>query len=343
MPEIRKIAVMTSGGDSPGMNACIRAVARRGEALGLEVVGFERGWEGLVDNQCTTLSERVNSIKHGGTMLKTARSERFFQKEYRETARANLLHHGVDGLLTIGGNGTFRGLRQFLKESDIKGLGIPATIDNDIHGTESIGFDTAVNTAIEAIDRIRDTAGSDERLFLVEVMGRHSGQIALHVGVAGGADEIILPERKVDITALASRLHTMNEQGACSWVVVVSEGSSLGGADQLAEALKVYDPPPLRVCTLGHVQRGGQPTARDRVLGTKLGGAAVDALFRGESDKMVGHREDRIHLTGLGSGCDLPNPLDPILLELLPSIDARRLSGPCPRLRRLVLTGKAGN
>ena len=316
------------------MNACIRAVARRGDALGVEVIGFKRGWEGLLDNLSARLTEHVNSIKEGGTLLKTARCERFFERKHREKAAENLSRHKVDGLLAIGGNGTFRGLEKFLKETGFKGLGIPATIDNDIHGTESIGFDTAVNTAIEAIDRIRDTAGSDERVFLVEVMGRSSGQIALHVGVAGGADEILLPELETDIPGLASRLHDMEEQKACSWVVVVSEGIELGGAAQVAEALKPYDPPPLRVCTLGHIQRGGQPTARDRVLATKLGGAAVDTLMGGESGKMVAQWEGGLHLPPLALGYDTANPLDPVLLELLPSLDARRLSRPPNATRR---------
>ena len=311
------------------MNACVRAIARRGEALGLEVMGFKRGWEGVIDNLSTTLSEHVNSIKEGGTMLKTARCERFYKRRYRKKAADNLKAHGVDALLAVGGNGTFRGLDRLLQETDLKGLGIPATIDNDIHGTESIGFDTAVNTAIEAIDRIRDTAGSDERLFLVEVMGRHSGQIALHVGVAGGADEILLPEIEIDIPALASRLHVVEEEKACSWVVVVSEGNPFGNAEAVAQALREhFEPPSLRVCTLGHIQRGGQPTARDRVLATKLGGASVDALLRGETGKMVGQWKGSLHLPPLAFAYENANPLDPVLLELLPSLDARRLCGP---------------
>lgn len=289
---VQRIAVLTSGGDAPGMNAAIRAVVRSADARGIAVDGVHRGYEGLIDGRVSYLSPRsVSGILHlGGTMLGSARSERFRADEGRRRAIAELRRHDVEGLIVIGGDGSFRGADALSRESDIAVVGIPGTIDNDLSGCDyTLGFDTAVNTALEAIDRIRDTAASHERAFFIEVMGRASGWIALYSAIAGGATEVLVPERPTDIPALRQRIRKAFETGKRYCLVIVAEGDELGGAFEVArqcgERLSNVSH---RVTTLGHVQRGGSPSMRDRVLAARLGDAAVRALLDGRDRIMVG-------------------------------------------------------
>lgn len=294
---MERIAVLTSGGDAPGMNAAIRAVVRSADARGLDVFGVRRGYEGMVDGQLSHLSARdVSGILHlGGTMLGSARSERFLTPEGRRTAIGALRRHGIDGVIVIGGDGSFHGADALSRESDIAVVGVPGTIDNDLSGCDyTLGFDTAVNTALEAIDRIRDTAASHQRAFFIEVMGRSSGWIALYSAIAGGATEVLVPERPTDVGKLQQRIHEAFAIGKQYCLVVVAEGDHAGGAFAVAarcgEGLSGLSH---RVTTLGHVQRGGPPSMRDRILAARLGDAAVTALLDGEDRIMVGelHRE----------------------------------------------------
>lgn len=296
------IAVLTSGGDAPGMNACIRAVVRCGAANGLLVLGFRRGFTGLIAGDYIKLDPRTvaNIIQRGGTFLGTSRSPEFKQVEGRRKAIEALEKAGVDGLIVIGGDGSFRGIQELIHESKIRAVGIPGTIDNDIYGTDStIGFDTAVNTALEAIDRIRDTAASHERLFFVEVMGRQTGFLALEVGLAGGAEAVIVPEASAHMKQLCKILNDSQSRGKSSSIVIVAEGDKPGMAFTLAEQVKVCLGMEARVVVLGHIQRGGVPTARDRVLASRLGAAAVEALLEGKNGVMVGEVNNSVSLTPL--------------------------------------------
>lgn len=291
--KLRKIAVFTSGGDSPGMNACIRAVVRTATYYGIEVAGIIRGYEGMIDNDIISLSRTsVSGIIHrGGTILKSARSKRFFEKQHRETAYQNLKKHAIDGIVAIGGDGTFKGALQFNTEyPDVKIVGTPGTIDNDLYGTDyTIGFDTAINTAIEAIDKIRDTADSHDRLFFVEVMGRDAGLIALYSGLASGAEDILIPEIATDIDSLVNKLTSETNKTKKSNIVVVAEGDDAGGAMQIAEKVKPLLPDfDIRVSILGHIQRGGNPSALDRLQASEMGVAAVEALLQEKSNLMIG-------------------------------------------------------
>lgn len=303
MDNIRRIAVYTSGGDAPGMNACLRAVVRAAVTNDLEVIGIRRGYEGMIDGDWVELDGRSvsNIIQKGGTILKSARSDRFRTKEGRALAAEQLRLAGVDALVGIGGDGTFRGAALFCEEHGFPAVGCPGTIDNDLFGTdETIGYDTALNTAIENIDRIRDTADAHDRLFLVEVMGRDAGFIALNCAIGGGAELVLIPERLSEMGEVKNRILSLMSAQARSSIVVVAEGDELGGARGIEQAL-LEDPAfariDLRVCILGHTQRGGAPTARDRVLASRLGTAAVDALLEGHSNVMVGVLNGDIRLT----------------------------------------------
>lgn len=299
---MKTIAVLTSGGDAPGMNACIRSVVRSGAAHGLQVIGFRRGFTGLMAGDYIPLGPRAvaNLIQRGGTFLGTSRSPEFKQVKGRLKAIEVLKSAGIDGLIVIGGDGSFRGIHDLIQECDIRAVGIPGTIDNDIYGTDvSIGFDTAVNTALGAIDRIRDTAASHERLFFVEVMGRSSGFLALEVGLAGGAEAVVVPEAPTDIKDLSSVLIESQRRGKGSSIIIVAEGDVPGAAFTIADQVKACVGMESRVVVLGHIQRGGSPTARDRVLASRLGAEAVEALMNGKSGVMVGEMNNKVVLTPL--------------------------------------------
>jgi 6-phosphofructokinase 1 len=286
---------MTSGGDAPGMNAAIRSVTRAALAGGFRVLGFKRGYEGILHGQFQAMDSRSvsNILQRGGTILKTARSAEFQTVAGMKKAARVLDDFGVNALVAIGGDGTFRGAIDFAKIWKGQFIGIPGTIDNDLAGTDfTIGFDTAVNTAVEAIDKIRDTADAHERFFLVEVMGRHCGQIALRVGIAGGAEEILIPERPQDIREVCERLQSGRCLGKTSSLIVVAEGVK-GGALAVAEQLKKLSRIEYRVVILGYIQRGGNPTASDRCLATRLGAYAVRAVVDGETGKMAGEINGR--------------------------------------------------
>jgi 6-phosphofructokinase 1 len=295
---ISKLGVFTSGGDAPGMNAAIRAVVRASIFYQKEVYGIMRGYEGMIDGEIVKLGARSvgNIVQRGGTILKSARSESFRTPEGREKAYQNLKKNGIDALIAIGGNGTFNGLHKFYEEFKVPSICIPGTIDNDLPGSDfTIGFDTATNTAVEAIDRIRDTALSHNRLFFVEVMGRHSGYIALNSGVAGGAVGIIIPEENMTMDELFIKLDEGGRTNKKSSLIVVAEGSKIGGALELAKKVaernNYFD---IKVTILGHLQRGGPPTYFDRVLASKMGVAAVEGLLAGKCDSMVGYKENKV-------------------------------------------------
>jgi len=295
---MKKIAVLCSGGDSPGMNACIRAVVQAGHYHGIEIWGVKRGYNGLMDDDFLPLhTETLGNIIHlGGTILKSARAPRFMTYEGRAQAFQNLQKRGMDGLVVIGGDGSYTGAKIFLQEfPEMKIIGTPGTIDNDLYGTDfTIGYDTAINTAMQAIDRLRDTADSHDRLFFVEVMGRDAGFIALRSGIGSGADAVLVPETKTDVDALIAHLESGWNRRKSSMIVIVAEGDDAGGAFEVArkvgERFKQYD---TKVSILGHIQRGGSPTCMDRVLAGRLGVAAVEALKEGKSGFAAGvlHRE----------------------------------------------------
>jgi 6-phosphofructokinase 1 len=316
--EIRKIGLFTSGGDSPGMNACIRAAVRTAIFNGVEVAGIFRGYQGMIENDIRTITSRdvSNIIQRGGTVLKTARSKAFMTPEGRMQAFENLKSHGIDALVCVGGDGSYTGAKLFEEETGIKCMGAPGTIDNDIYGTDfTIGFDTAINTALEAIDKIRDTADSHGRAFFIEVMGRHTGYIALAAGIAGGAEAVLIPEQLNDNAKLIS---LFQESKKAFSIVIVAEGDEDGGAVKTVEKIKQvipdFDP---RITILGHIQRGGSPTAFDRVMATRLGNAAVEALMRGESCKAVGLVNNQVVLTSLADAITLKKKLNPELLRLI--------------------------
>ncbi|MDH4091472.1 MAG: 6-phosphofructokinase [Cyclobacteriaceae bacterium] len=296
--KILKIGLLTSGGDAPGMNAAIRAVVRACTFYKKNVLGIMRGYEGMIEGDIIKLDARSvgNIIQRGGTILKSARSKEFRTPEGRQEAFKHIKKHGIDGLIAIGGDGTFIGLHKFFEEFGIPSICIPGTIDNDLAGTDyTIGFDTATNTAVEAIDRIRDTALSHNRLFFIEVMGRNSGYIAINSGIAGGAAAVIIPEENMSFDQLYAMLGEGGKTNRKSNLIVVAEGSKIGGAHalakQVAERSDYFD---IKVTVLGHMQRGGSPTYFDRVLASQLGVGAVEGLISGENDCMVGIRNKRI-------------------------------------------------
>lgn len=303
MSKIKKIAVFTSGGDAPGMNACIRAVVRTGLHFGYSIAGIKQGYQGMIDNNIVEMQHHSvsNIMQLGGTILKTARCLEFRTEEGMQKAYDNLKKNNIDALVAIGGDGTFTGAERFSAKFDIPIMCVPGTIDNDLYGSDfTLGFDTATNTVIEAIDKIRDTAESHDRLFFIEVMGRDAGCIALRAGIAGGAEAIMLPEVDTAISDLINMLELGASKKKTSSIVIVAEGDKNGGAFSVAKAVKerynFYD---TKVTILGHLQRGGSPSSFDRILGSRMGFAAVKALQNGESRKMVGLRSNEIVLTDL--------------------------------------------
>ncbi len=319
--KIKKIAVMTSGGDSPGMNAAIRSVVRACAYYRTECIGIYRGYQGMIEGDFVTLSARsVNNIIHkGGTILKSARSKEFMTKEGRQKAYENLKEHEIDGLVVIGGDGSFTGGVVFNEEYDFPVIGIPGTIDNDIYGTShTLGYDTALNTAMEAIDKIRDTASSHNRLFFVEVMGRDAGFIALNAGVGAGAEEILVPEEDLGLERMLESLKKSRRSGKSSSIVVVAEGDKSGKnvyelADYVEENMPEYE---VRVSVLGHMQRGGSPSCFDRVLASRLGVKAVEFLIDGKSNLMVGLQDNKVVATDLEKAIKGQNSIDKELLRV---------------------------
>ena len=321
MGKINKIAVMTSGGDSPGMNAAIRSVVRTCAFYDKECIGVYRGYQGMIEGDFTTLTARNinNIINKGGTILKSARSDEFRTPAGRKKAYEQLKEHNIDGLVVIGGDGSFTGCVIFNKEHNFPVIGIPGTIDNDIFGTShTIGYDTALNTAVEAIDKIRDTASSHNRLFFVEVMGRDAGFIALNAGVGAGAEEILIPEENLGLERLLESLLKSRRSGKSSSIVVIAEGDKIGKSvfelkDYVESNMPEYD---VRVSVLGHMQRGGSPSCFDRVLASRLGVKAVESLLEGKSNFMVGILGDKITLTPLEQAIKGNTQIDKELLRV---------------------------
>ena len=318
---MKKIGVFTSGGDSPGMNACIRAVVRTAIYNGVEVIGINRGYNGMVDNDFIELKSYsvANILQKGGTILKSARSKSFFTEEGRKSAFENISQAGIEGIIAIGGDGTFTGAHIFNQEYNIPFIGIPGTIDNDLYGTdETIGYDTALNTVVDCVDKIRDTASSHNRLFFVEVMGKDAGFIALRSGIGVGAEAILVPETKTYINKLIAKLEAGRRKSKTSGIVIVAEGDNAGGAYEIARKVKekfnFYD---TRVSVLGHLQRGGKPSARDRVLASQLGFSAVESLITGETNKMVGMENNKVVLTPFEKAIKYNKELNPNLLKLV--------------------------
>lgn len=317
MADVTNVGVFTSGGDAPGMNAAIRAIVRTAVARGITVTGIIRGYKGLISGDFRRLNvgSVSNIIQLGGTILKTSRSPAFMEADGRAVAARNIAEAGVDALIGIGGDGTFRGLLDLTNEHGIPVLGVPGTIDNDIPGTDdTIGFDTAVNTALESIDKIRDTADSHDRIFFIEVMGRHCGAIAVEVGLAGGAEEIAIPEIPFDVDRASRVLTEGRNRGKTSFIVVVAEGAYEGGAPAFAEAVRERTGFDYRVSIVGHVQRGGSPTSFDRTLASRMGSAAIDAIASGASGQMVGIVCDRMTLVPLA---DISSRRKELNLDLL--------------------------
>lgn len=301
--KVTKIAVLSSGGDAPGMNAAIRAVVRTGLYNQMEVFGVMRGYSGMIDDDIIKMESRsvANIIQRGGTILKTARCKEFFEPEGRKKAYENLHRRGINGVVVVGGDGSFKGALKLSQEYDIPCIGLPGTIDKDIAGSDfTIGFDTAVNTAVEAIDKIRDTADAHDRLFIIEVMGRDAGYIALHSGIATGAEHIIIPERKTDIEDVILSLQELERRRKLVNMIVVAEGGEAGGADEVSRIIKQRLPSAdIRVCILGHIQRGGSPSCLDRLIASRMGYAAVECLMEGRFNVMVGIMNNKIHYTPL--------------------------------------------
>ena len=319
--KINKIAVLTSGGDSPGMNTALRAVVRTCAYKKIECLGVVRGYQGLINDDIKVLKTRSvrGIINRGGTMLYSARSEEFRTKEGRKTAYENVKKHGIQGLVVIGGDGSFTGGLIFQKEFGVPVIGIPGTIDNDLYGTtHTLGYDTALNTVMDAIDKIRDTAISHDRLFFVEVMGRDAGHIALNSGVAIGAQEILVPEHNIGIEGLVESLKDSKKNHKTSSIVVVAEGDKTGkNVFDLAQKIeKIFPKYEIRVSVLGHMQRGGSPSCFDRVLGTRMGVIAVESLINGDSGKMIGVDNGKIVTTSLKKAIKGETKIDPELVRI---------------------------
>ena len=316
---MKQMGILTSGGDAPGINACLRAMVRTAIENRVEVVGFRRGYRGLIAGDFVRLGAHSVSgiINRGGTFLHTARDNEFRKPAGIRKAVRTLARLHLEGLIILGGNGSLRGASELAQKTRVPILGIPKSIDNDVGGTDfSIGFDTAVNTAVEVIDKIRDTATSHERLFLVETMGRKRGFLALATALAGGAEGVLLPEIATDLKALHRKLEEGRKRGKISSILVVAEGDEAGGAFKLAKKLGKLAGYDIRVSVIGHQQRGGAPSAFDRILASQFGNRAVEALLRGEKSKMVGIQSGEIVLVPLESAWKIERPLDPNLLRL---------------------------
>ena len=319
--KIKRVGVLTSGGDSPGMNAAIRAVVRACAYYNVECVGIYRGYQGMIEGDFKEMGPRdvKNIINKGGTILKSARSADFRTAEGRKRAYENLVAAGIDSFVVIGGDGSFTGAEIFNEEYKFPVIGIPGTIDNDIYGTShTLGYDTALNTVIDAIDKIRDTANSHNRLFFVEVMGRDAGHIALNAGIGAGAEEILIPEEDFGLERLVESLKRSKDSGKTSSIVVVSEGDKIGKnvfelKDYVEENMPEYD---VRVSVLGHMQRGGSPSCFDRVLASRLGVKAVETLLEGKSNFMVGLYQDKVTLTPLEQAIKGQSEIDMELVKV---------------------------
>jgi len=321
MTKIKTIGLLTSGGDAPGMNAAIRAVTRSAIYNGFKVKGIYRGYKGLVEDEIVDFkASNVSGIlHHGGTILKTARCKEFKTVEGRQMAYKNICKHGIDALVVIGGDGTLSGARQFGSEFDLPIVGLPGTIDNDLSGTDhTIGYDTALNTIMWCVDRIRDTASSHERLFFIEVMGRESGFLALNGAVASGAEAAIIPEIATEVDQLKELIESGFRESKNSSIVLVAESPVTGGAMGLAERVrKEYPQYDVRVTILGHLQRGGTPTAQDRILASRMGAAAIDALMEGQRNIMIGDDDERIVYVPFSKAIRRDKPIDRDLLDIL--------------------------
>ncbi|RZP05302.1 MAG: 6-phosphofructokinase [Flavobacteriales bacterium] len=319
--KVKKIAVLTSGGDSPGMNTALRAVVRTCAYNNIDCFGVSRGYQGLINDDIKSLKTRSvrGIINRGGTMLYSARSDEFRTPEGRKKAYENVKKHNIDGIVVIGGDGSFTGGLIFQKEFNVPVVGIPGTIDNDLYGTtHTLGYDTALNTVMDAIDKIRDTAISHDRLFFVEVMGRDAGHIALNSGIAIGAQEILVPEHNIGIEELVQSLKDSKKNGKTSSIVVVAEGDKTGKnvfdlAKKVEQEFPKYE---IRVSVLGHMQRGGSPSCFDRVLGTKMGVTAVESLLNGESGYMIGVDNGKIVKTSLKKAIKGETKIDPELIRI---------------------------
>ncbi len=321
MKEIKTIGVLTSGGDAPGMNAAIRAVTRSAIYNGWKVFGIYRGYEGLIhgDFKELTTESVSNTIQRGGTILKTARSEEFMTAEGRKKSYDNLVEYGVDALIVIGGNGSLAGAQDFAREYDIPVIGLPGTIDNDLYGTDStIGYDTALNTIVEAVDKLRDTASSHERLFFVEVMGHTAGYLALNSAIATGSEAAIIPEMETEVDQLAELINHGFRKSKNSAIVIVAENPKTGGATALAERVKKEFPQyDARVTILGHIQRGGSPTAVDRILASRMGEAAIEAILDGQRNVMIGTMNGKIVYVPFAKAIKHDKGIDRGALELV--------------------------
>ena len=320
MAKIKTIGVMTSGGDAPGMNAAIRAVTRAGIYNGFKIKGIYRGWDGLINNEIKEFStENVSGIINmGGTILKTARSKDFMTKEGRQKAYDNMVKNGIDALVIIGGNGSLTGARIFAEEFDVCCIGLPGTIDNDLYGTDStIGYDTTMNTIMECVDRIRDTAQSHERIFFVEVMGRDAGFLAQNSAIASGAEAAIIPEDSTDVDQLARFMERGIRKSKKSCMVIVSESPKCGAlyyADRVRKEFPNYD---VRVSILGHLQRGGRPTAHDRILAGRTGVGAIEAILQGQRNVMIGLRYNEVVYVPFSEAIRSDKPFDKKLIKVL--------------------------
>lgn len=323
---IRKIGIMTSGGDSPGMNAAIRAVVRTAIYHGIEVYGIRRGYQGMIEGDIYKMAttDVANIIQRGGTILKSARSKEFMTDEGMQKAYDQLTRHGIEALVLIGGDGTFRGAVKFFEKFTIPAVGLPGTIDKDLAGTDyTIGFDTAVNTAVEAIDKIRDTAEAHDRLFIVEVMGRDAGYIALNSGIACGAEDILLPETVTDIEAVLNRIDYDERRKKTVHILVVAEGDDFGGSKEIFNRITERFPNiDVRSTILGHIQRGGSPTYADRVLASRLGYAAVLALREDLTQCMLGIVNDEIEFTPFTQAIKTNNTLRADMVEMIHVLSA---------------------
>ena len=321
MAAIKTIGILTSGGDAPGMNAAIRAITRSAIYCGFKVKGIYRGYKGLIDDEIVDFKTQnvSNIVHHGGTILKSARCKEFKTPEGQEQAFKNMRKHDIDALVVIGGDGSLTGARSFASEYDVPVIGLPGTIDNDLYGTDhTIGYDTALNTIMWCVDRIRDTATSHERLFFIEVMGRNAGFLALNGAIASGAEAAIIPEISTEVDQLAELIESGFRKSKNSSIVLVAESPITGGAMGLAERVrKEYPQYDVRVTILGHLQRGGSPTALDRILASRMGAAAVDALLEGQRNVMIGDSNDEIVYVPFSKAIKNNKPIDRELLNTL--------------------------